>query len=70
MRTVCVECAYEERKTDSETDGDDQSAAGRAQAENPWGHNLSSVAEQDLLVLVGCAAWAVAARWRLSKGEY
>jgi hypothetical protein len=44
VRAVCVECAYEERKTDRETDGDDQCAAGCTKAKNPWGHNLNSVA--------------------------
>ena len=52
---VCVQCAYEERKTDSETDGDDQCAADCTKAKNPWGHKYS-VAMQDLLVLIGCAA--------------
>jgi hypothetical protein len=71
VRAVCVECAYEERKTDRETDGDDQCTAGCTKAENTWGHNLNSFAVQDLLVLIGCAAGAGAARWRLvAKGEY
>ncbi len=50
MRTVCVEGADKEGKTDRETDGDDQCAAGRAEAKYPWRHDLHGVVVQDLLV--------------------
>jgi hypothetical protein len=51
MRAVCVEGADEEGKTDCKTDGDDQCAAGRAEAKYPWSHDLHGVAVQGLLVL-------------------